>query len=228
MHYACNNNNFEMVKILSQYKSLFSIPNKLCELPFQFLKSVEIFKYIQKFNINLNFRILNLSNDTLVHEVTKNGDIEKLKILLCAGLNYLLLNSDAETPLYSAYKYLSKHYFVQVLNTFISHVDNFDMNDDVDGSNTLLLLSLIEKEYMIVDAILDAIKSINLDINYKNNDGDTALHIAIKKNVPLRIIEKLLQCGADPTIKNNDNYSLIDNYYISHQLNDGFFIEKLR
>jgi ankyrin repeat protein len=169
-----------------------------------------------------------LSNDTLIHEVAKNGDIEKLKILLRAGLNYLLLNNYGETPLYSAYKYLSKHYFIQVLNTFIAHIDNFDMNDDFDGSNTLLLICLIEKEYMIIDAILDNIKSINLDINYKNNDGDTALHIAIKKNVPIRIIEKLLYCGADPTIKNNDNYSLIDNHYIAYQPNDRIFIEKIR
>ena len=37
------------------------------ELPFQFLKSVEIFTYFKKFNINLNYRLLNSSNDTLFH-----------------------------------------------------------------------------------------------------------------------------------------------------------------
>lgn len=79
-------------------------------------------------------------------------------------------------------------------STLSDHVDRFiSINDNFHG--------YIRQSN--VDEIVKALSNESIDINRKNMQGDTALHIAVRRK-NMRIIHLLIRHGADVTIKNND------------------------
>jgi ankyrin repeat protein len=68
------------------------------------------------------------------------------------------------------------------------------------GLNALHAASVCAKTTEILDVIL---ASGELDINGRNEDGETALHFALRAN-KMTTARYLLEKGADPTIGNND------------------------
>jgi ankyrin repeat protein len=51
------------------------------------------------------------------------------------------------------------------------------------------------------------------DINLQDEEGDTPLHLAYKKNNP-EIIKLLLESGANPELQNKNNLTPIENIII--------------
>lgn len=62
------------------------------------------------------------------------------------------------------------------------------------------LLHAVEKERIDV---IDCLLAHGCNINYQNDDGNTALHIACRTG-NIDIIQRLIQAGADGMIRNND------------------------
>ena len=62
----------------------------------------------------------------------------------------------------------------------------------------------------VVKYLTELSHSTDLHLDLQNNRGDTALHLAIKFADVVNV-ELLLRAGADPSVKNNDIKSPVDN-----------------
>ncbi|OPL21438.1 hypothetical protein AM593_04781, partial [Mytilus galloprovincialis] len=75
--------------------------------------------------------------------------------------------------------------------------------EDADGSTLFHCYITKPKVYFYVFA------AAGVPVNIQNNDGDTALHMAVRA-VSVDAAEALLQCCADPTIRNKMGQTPID------------------
>eukprot|EP01105_Mastigella_eilhardi_P006391 TRINITY_DN1798_c0_g1_i3.p1 TRINITY_DN1798_c0_g1~~TRINITY_DN1798_c0_g1_i3.p1 ORF type:complete len:241 (+),score=56.23 TRINITY_DN1798_c0_g1_i3:45-725(+) len=69
-----------------------------------------------------------------------------------------------------------------------------------DHGFTPLHMAVINSNEMLTHILLEA----NANVNHQNDKGDTALHSAYRYNVPKRILDMLLEAGADLQIANHD------------------------
>ncbi|KAF4997385.1 hypothetical protein FDECE_12093 [Fusarium decemcellulare] len=123
------------------------------------------------------------------------------QILLDAGADASAMNRDGETPLHVAGT-------VDVLEMLLSKTDiNFKAR-----SGKSVLLKALSRKIMLLDTmpVLDkAFKLLDLgaDAGGTDNDGNSVLHYVAKmegigKPHGRRLLEKLMQCGADPNLRN--------------------------
>lgn len=83
----------------------------------------------------------------------------------------------------------------------------------------------------VPQAWLDYIFSKHPDINKQNNEGKTALHIAVQQRNE-QLVQRLLDAGADATIRDNDNkrainYTEITEYDTPHEQAEKNSLKKL-
>jgi ankyrin repeat protein len=99
--------------------------------------------------------------------------------------------------------------FLRVLDAMTRSM-NPDKRDE--KGRTILHNLAVFCDYYLVEHIL---LSRDVDVNAKDNDGNTALHLAVASEIAsdeacLRTAEVLLEHGADPKIKNNKGKTPID------------------
>ncbi|QXP69608.1 ankyrin repeat domain-containing protein [Polaribacter sp. R2A056_3_33] len=80
------------------------------------------------------------------------------------------------------------------------------LNQIQGGNNTLFHFALDNKNIKL----LKEVNSYGIDVNAKNNEGYTALHLAAMKSKDTKIINYLLSIGADKNIKNEFEESTYD------------------
>lgn len=117
--------------------------------------------------------LLTPKNETLLHMIIGNEKSDSMiASLFQAGVNPNSLDAHGETPLHRLVK-----------SSFL-----------LDGSNVFFKNRVFSR----IDLLLKA----GALINFPNQSGDTALHVAVQSKVPLEVIEYLLQRKADPNIRN--------------------------
>lgn len=94
---------------------------------------------------------------------------------------------------------------------------NFNIPNIKDtNNNTLLQHMIIEQDFIGINLLLNNTKLTSNYLNNQNNDGSTALHLAIKCD--LQDIAKLLhKLGSKTDIINNEGYRIV---YINNDEND--------
>jgi ankyrin repeat protein len=109
------------------------------------------------------------------------------------------LFSDIPNPLYQSAKYNNNPEITKKLIEL-----GADPNDDYD--NSPLIEAAENNNAEVVKVILKA----GVDVNYQNSHGNTALHRASLQAEDPRIIELLLEYGADGTIENEADRKAIE------------------
>ncbi|TDP85636.1 ankyrin repeat protein [Halanaerobium saccharolyticum] len=109
------------------------------------------------------------------------------------------LFSDVPNPLYQSAKYNNNSEITKKLIKL-----GANPNDDYDNSPLIEAAEYNNAE--VVKAILES----GVDVNYQNSKGNTALHRAAYKAEDPRIIELLLEYGADGTIENEADRKAIE------------------
>ena len=82
----------------------------------------------------------------------------------------------------------------------------FTLEKQDDEGNTILHSALYKRDWKLINTIMNQIvrEDTPCVLNIQNNDGDTALHIAVRR-LPLNpISNKMIELGADPKIKNKN------------------------
>ncbi len=79
-----------------------------------------------------------------------------------------------------------------------------DISFTNEKDETLLHFAVLREDEKLLSTLLSLNK---IEINSPDQNGNTPLHLAIKKE---KMVELLLKNGADPTLKNKENLSALD------------------
>lgn len=135
----------------------------------------------------------------LMQPAIEKGHAKTVKLLLSFEVNINLQNIDGETLLHSAIKYRR----VSILNELLKRQANPDLKNK--SGNTPLLLALREefsdgKDWKSQEKIVDMLVDHAKDLSISDNEGDNALHWAIKHGY-VNIIKKIIL--QNPSMVNN-------------------------
>ncbi len=148
------------------------------------------------------FNIQNEKGQTILHLMISEGRNDFIQYLLDNEANITLVNRNGNSSLHLAVNNIAITNALlekarQTLNpdefiTFINQQNKF--------GNTALLLAVENNNPEVIQALLNA----GANPSISNNDGFTALHLAVLQEKPSedmkKIIKKLLKAKADPTI----------------------------
>ena len=166
--------------------------------PLYWQKDSESVKYLLQYNPIINNFIYNPTNWKSNHYYNK--------MLIDGGYDPYSENNISITPIFlqkdiNSLEILLKH-------CFENNIFNFDIVFE-----TLLFKPCINSD------IIDLFNKYNQDISHQNIIGNTPLHV---QHDP-KIILKLLECGADHTIKNLEGYTP----YIYHKKRNNYYVYNL-
>ena len=182
----------------------FTILHKLSSLNLyeESLEIIDIFiNNLTKYEFTSFINQKNKSGFTALHYASYNGNMKLIKLLINYGSDINLTNNNGlnvlhlstqgnhSTPLY---------YFIHKYKMNINSYDKL--------GNTCLHWACFYNNYKVLNFLLlcDKIK-----INIKNKNGYTPLHFSVLgKNI--NAIKKLINCGGDISIKNNENETCLN------------------
>lgn len=162
--------------------------------------------------ISRNARVDVTDNDnrSIIYYAIKYGYQDILKLLLhfnniSIGIPLVDIQDDNERiPLHYAIQFKN----IEATKVLLSSGSNVNLKDK--DSHNSLHLAIYSKNLEIVNLIIDKHPAINSQIN----TGETSLHIAC--NLELQsIVQKLLEVGADPNIKDNEHELTPLNYAVN-------------
>jgi ankyrin repeat protein len=138
----------------------------------------------------------------------ENQNLDIINLLINNGANINIKNSKGITPIFYAIQTGNYNLLINLLNNGIN------VNISSNKNNYPLILLIISNNFELNEKIdlIEKLGNIN-NINNKNNEGDTALIIATldqNMNYKIETIITLLNIGADPRIKNNENLNSIE------------------
>ena len=133
----------------------------------------------------------------MLHSAAKSGDIDSIEKLLSRGLNVDSTDSDGSTPLMIA----AMNGRPQALACLINKEADVFLKDN-DGWS-LLHCAAHGGNVEIIEKLL----SLGLDIDSRDADGSTSLMIAADGEP--EAFGYFINKGADPSLKNNDEWSLL-------------------
>ena len=146
---------------------------------------------IKTVNIDLNqkhidINIKNYDNETPLHEATKNGHKEMVKLLILNGADKDATNKIGDTPLHLA----SFNGYIDIVKLLIEKGANKN-TPNIAGNTPLHVAINYRKEKIVELLILNG-----ADKNTQNEDGNTPLHLASSHGYT-EIVELLIHNGAD-------------------------------
>ena len=138
------------------------------------------------------------NGNTPMHIACIEGNAQLYTLLLSTGQCKLnIKNVEGNTPLHIACAKNHQH----ILELAISNSER-DFNIQNENGN-YLLHTAISNELDEVFNMLLAAPTIHLNLNLRNELGDTVLHIAAKRN-SIELCQKIIAKGVDPNIQNSD------------------------
>ena len=179
------------------------------EMPIHFaakVGSIEIVEFL--INNGADFNAVNKFNETIVHYAASNTDTKLMEYFKESGFALNVKYKNSLTPLMIAVMF-AKEAVAEYL------IKNIDAIDDTDGNNKTAL------HYCSKSGTVNIMKALILkgaNINAKNHEGKTPLHLVIDndaKNVEDKV-KLLLDHGAD--IHERDNNLRVPYYYLHHYL----------
>lgn len=126
---------------------------------------------------------------TSLYQCARNGQAKLVAILLkspTAEVN--ILNSDGNT----AYKSAATRGYWEIMEMLASKGANIDQGNN--NGITPLLTAMENGHYDTASKLI----KMRVNINQVSRGGDTALSLAVKRNAPGKLIEELMERGADP------------------------------
>lgn len=145
-----------------------------------------------------NVNEVNDSHYTVLHEACCHWNNNIVKLLLNNGANMYAIGGNDKTCLHSAILSCNK----KMVKILLEHDANVVKYQNL--SNTLLscaLHSACDSDYSQSD-IIETLLGYNADVNEKNSDGDTPLHVA--SMTFHKLARALLKSKADVNAKNNN------------------------
>jgi ankyrin repeat protein len=149
----------------------------------------------------------------IIHDASEIGDLKKIvliidKIIPKFGIKINIdapINQSNQTPLMSA----SREGYPDIVNFLIKNNANVNAARIYSDSPLILVSgnSIMDKDVQLT--IVESLISAGANINHIGDYGITPLMMAIDSNSP-KIVSKLLQCGADITIKDKNEYTALD------------------
>ena len=149
---------------------------------------------------------MNSKQETLILIATHNNDVPIAQLLIDNGANVNL----QDTILDSAYLYAGAQGRTEILDYMLRHADiDFSVVNRY-GGNTLIPAA--EKGH--IDAVRLLVADPNIDINFQNNFGYTALIEAVAltdgSEVFQEIVQVLVDHGADTNLRDNSGKTALD------------------
>lgn len=168
---------------------------------FKVTNDFKLFKFLIKYGININQ--VNKYGKGILGKL-KNIQYKHVEILLKHNLIYNQTNKSKHI-----FFDLIKYKYDQILSAIIKFNNEYNLLDntlDNKGQN-ILFHTLFKKTYSM---FMYLISLDILNINCVNNNGDTLLHLAIKKSLVNHIIFLLNQPNIDLSIKDKNDKTALD------------------
>lgn len=190
---------------------------------------IAAFEFINK-GVNPNH--FNNANSTPLTIAIGNKNISMVKMLLANGADANFFSKDSQSPLMTAVSNSDLQTFHLLLNM------GADANlENKLGKTCIYYMQSFNEQWNIWRAMIDALedtininhqdyngdtvmhinperyllyKDLQPDLNIKNNNGDTPLHILVRKTNNIDLIKLLVKDGAKTNIKNKENKTPID------------------
>ncbi|KAL4466985.1 hypothetical protein ABPG74_010582 [Tetrahymena malaccensis] len=172
---------------------------------------------INKVDINPNYHPLNEDDEvTLLMKAAEKQMVQVVKLLL--QKNEIQVNKTdkrGETALVHSVKCqkLSGNHHLSVIELLLEHGadPNAKYIDTSKGGGEMPLLHacVINQWSDIINLLI----KYKIDINSRDKQGDTATHIAARKQKRIDILEMLISCNPDLKIQNNNHQTALDVAY---------------
>jgi len=218
IHIACMNNNYDAVERLVRDRTNLNYTNNIGETPLFIAckyNNFRIAKFLIRCGCNLNDSTFFKYTPLHIAAINKHYDIVKLLVNNGASIDNKN-RYNGNTALHEACKNGCCSVIIFLLTKkkdlcFIKNNDNksplFLIEDD---SILESIMNNVSIDYMIhvlcknrkIDLLLTFFKK-GLNVNWKDEDGNTALHILCEQQ-DIELVYLLLENGADPTIENNN------------------------
>ena len=137
----------------------------------------------------------------MLHQACENGNLEKVKEMLSSekyGINDR--DQEGQTPLHIA----CKHGWLNLIRYFIENNASANIVDD-EGQTPLH--KAVNNSYNPL-AVRALVESRNVQIDRRDQNGHTALHLAIIRGIGI-IVEILMKANADPTVADRQDQNAL-------------------
>ncbi|MGD1946243.1 MAG: ankyrin repeat domain-containing protein [Croceivirga sp.] len=148
----------------------------------------------------------NKGRSALTHAVSRNNE-KTVKWLLENGADISIVDKSGNTLAY----YLMQSYNVKRPEAFESkwallNKSGLSMKDVQHDGNSLLHLAAKDNNL----PLLERLEEFSIDINQKNDEGNTALHLAAMSTADTNILKYLITKGADVMVKTDFEETVYD------------------
>lgn len=138
-----------------------------------------------------------------------NESIDVIDFLLRHGSNPNLKDDEGETPLIRAISCKN----IKIIELLLQHGADTGLKNAY--GETPLIYAISTLDYDNITDIINLLVEKTIDLNEQDNDGDTALHLAVENELP-RLIKSLMKKGANCFVKNNFQNTPIDIILSNH------------
>jgi ankyrin repeat protein len=146
---------------------------------------------------------VNLQNDegqTALFRSTDDGNLVAMKLLLDAGANPHIASSNGEIPLMHCKAPESVKMLVDAAPDTVNHT----CGEGRTAISYLTSFPLLEELFASCARL-----NIQIDVNHRDEDGDTALHVAMMEVAGLSAVKLLLDNGADVFVVDSDDTTVL-------------------
>ncbi|RPD91201.1 ankyrin repeat domain-containing protein [Aureibaculum marinum] len=157
--------------------------------------SLDVITYFLSKNVTINAK--NKEGKSALTNAVANNSLEAVAFLINKGADINVIdknNNNLAYYLITSYSKRNKKQFEEKWNLLAKK--GLNMLHLQKENNTILHLAVTKND----TDLLDKISNLKVDVNAKNSNGLTALHIAAMTATDTKIIKHLIELGANPTV----------------------------